>query len=261
MYTRLTKLILWLLTKYVHSFFKGKTVYVFSGVRRSGNHACINWMANAVMQQKTDMERQGYMVFQSSCETLLHLNEVNIFSPFDYAGYLRKNRRLIEKASVIFVSVEDLVPNEHTCLYYPKGSKVIYITRDILSTLASRLAYNIKRAKDGIDRGDMHIDQNTFNLTKRIRTKTHVWEFDKWLSDSQWRSQFLARFNLQYDIEPAMSTQGGGSTFHGQDKQAATNMTDAQRWSKVEWSPRIKELVKANPGLLSENEKAFTQSW
>ncbi|WP_018983094.1 hypothetical protein [Salinimonas chungwhensis] len=261
MLTLLTKVYLWILKKYIRFTLRNKTIFVFSGLRRSGNHVCINWFANAVLQKPTVLDKADYMVFQSTCKKLLHLNEVNIVSPLNYVSYLRKHRDKISAAHTIFISLEDLVPNDTHCIYFPKGSDVIYITRSVLSTMASRLAYNIKRAKMGIDRGDMNIDQNTFNLVSLIRTKQHVWDLEKWLTDEQWRTDFLARFKLSKDITPGMSSQGGGSTFHGQNQLDATSMTNEQRWSCVEWPERMRALITTNRELLSTEETQFIANW
>ena len=247
----------WIIKAYVARLFKNKQVYVFSGIRRSGNHACINWFTNAIAGQQTKMERQRYLTFQSADKTILHLNEVNVLAPMAYFEFLRENRLLIQQAKTVVISLEDMVPKEKDCLYFPHHAKVIYITRDVLSTLASRLAYNIKRAKQGIDRGDMQIDQSKFNLIKIIRRKKHVWYFDKWLNDKSWRTNFLAEFGLNQDIMPEMSTQGGGSTFHGQNKDQAKAMTDEDRWKEVEWPETVLTLIEKNNELLVSEEKLF----
>lgn len=161
---------------------------------------------------------------------------------------------------MIFLSVEDYVPGEKD-FYVPDRAERIYITRSVLSTVASRITYNVRRAKDGFDRGDMKIDEAFFSLVRSLRDKhtenTHLWDYDRWLHDGVWRREFLGDLNLTDDIVPKVGTFGGGSSFTGQDVDILSLLSDLDRWRNIDWPKRVVSLIEENKDLLNHNEEVF----
>lgn len=253
--------LIWLLAKYAQSFFSRKIVYVFSGVRRSGNHACIGWVNNALAGVDDELTRVSHKVYWSKKSEVLHLNEVNFLGPIGYIYFLRQHKNRIKKAKIIFLSLEDYCPKSDSDFYAAKGAKFVYITRGLLSTVASRMAYNVKRAQDGIDRGDVHIDQKLFSIIKETKSRQPLWIFENWSNDPDWRKSFLGQLGLSDDISPKMTEHGGGSSFHGMNKKSTKAMTDDERWSSINWPVRVKELILQNKDLLTQEEIDFLDKW
>ncbi len=258
---KLGKIFFWLLTKYAHRFFKGKKVYVFAGVRRSGNHACISWINNSIAQADTEFVQVGTQAYWSEKSGVLHLNEINFHGRLQYILFLRRNKHHIRNANIIFLTLEDYFPNQKFDLYCSKKATYIYITRGVLSTIASRIAYNIKQAKDGIDRGDVQVDENLLETIRKLRQSDDPWIFELWVSQKSWRKSYLSNHGLSDDISPQMTNHGGGSTFHQKNKKAAEAMSDQDRWLFIDWPYRVKKLLKKNEDLLTVEEKNFVESW
>ena len=86
----------WILKKISIDFFRGKAVYFFSGVRRSGNHACIDWIANAIARKQTSMEKtNGYLTTKD--KKIIFLNEINFNGEFAYFTLLREAKEDIKR--------------------------------------------------------------------------------------------------------------------------------------------------------------------
>lgn len=256
---KMRAVVYWFVKILSHWILRGKHVIVFSGARRSGNHACIDWIANAVTGERTKLLDRGNC-YVTENGAIIHLNELNFGDKLGYISLLRKTRRCIRKASVVFLSLEDYVPGK-VDFYTPKNATRIHITRSVLSTIASRLTYNIKKAYDGIDRGDLDIDEPLFlimrNLQKRTTENTHIWSYDRWLSDKSWRRSFLEELNYTADLIPPINSFGGGSSFLGKDSAAMRTMSDKDRWESVAWPKRVIGLVKNNTDLLRDDEREF----
>ena len=253
---KLKMLIQWLIKVYAHIVLRHKKVYVVSGLRRSGNHACISWISASISGQPVAYQHKCHKVYISPNEQILHLNEVNFLDLFDYAFLLQRNRNYIKKAKVIIISLEDHVAVEGD-MYFPKGATHVTVVRDVLTTIASRITYNLKRAANGIDRGDMHIDDKFFELYRRAESNELVWRYSSWKSNGDWRKQFLHSLGLACDLEVGMSLQGAGSSFHKNDNASALAMSDESRWKEVNWSDRVIDLLSQNVDLLKNDERSF----
>lgn len=254
---KIRSLLLLLLKKYIDRVFNKKNVFVFSGLRRGGNHACISWLNNAIAKGDYELSQVGHKVFWCEASGVLHLNEVNFISLFEYFLFVKNNRDKISKANYVFLSLEDYVP-EKSSFYFPKNAKLIKISRGVLALLSSRLAYNIKRAKDGIDRGDMHIDQPLFDMWGKLEGP-ETWYYESWFEGKEWRQHFLERLELEADIMPELTNHGGGSSFHGKDKKSVIKMTEKERWGNVQWPDRVLTLLKDNKHFLKNSELHFLQ--
>lgn len=253
---KLKLLLHWLTNFYTNRIFKNKNVLVVSGLRRSGNHACISWISAAIIGEKVDYKHTCHKVYQSPDESIIHLNEVNFLSLFDYAFLLQRNKHHIEKARTVIISLEDYVPKKGD-MYYPRNAVYIKVKRDILTTIASRITYNVKRAKKGIDRGDMHIDSNFFDIYRVETPNEIVWDYSMWQSNFEWRKMFLTSLGLEKDISVGMSLQGAGSSFHDGDNIRAMEMSDESRWNIISWDERVKSLISKNIDLLNLQERQY----
>jgi len=256
---------LWFLAYiYVSFIFRKKDVYVVNGLRRSGNHAFINWFTNALEKKPTTYEVLQGNVSQTSNGRTIFFNEVNFFGIMTFISMIRLQKSMIAKSSFIIISLEDYVSNNITP-FIPKNAKKISITRSSLNIIASRLHKQIELAKSGYSRGDMSIDAAFFNRLNWIHNSENlgwlIWNYDSWLqNDNNYRKHFLNSFQLTFDLSPEMSKEGGGSSFTGRKN----NPDIAQlisRWKKVEWPGRVLDLFLKdnNKETLTRNEKSFVE--
>lgn len=258
---KIRALILWFIKIVINSFFRNKKVIVFSGVRRSGNHACIDWIVNSIAGEEVELQDKGKdNLLATKNERIVLLNEINFHGKLHYLYILRNTIKSIRKAEVVLLSLEDYVSNEHD-YYSPPNATHIYVTRSVLSTIASRVTYNIRRAEIGLDRGDMNIDDSLFMLIRRLRHdsngKYHIWSYDQWLCDENWRKEFLGELNLKVDIPSKVGMFGGGSSFLGQNSSGVRSMRNSERWYKIKWPERIVRMLEDNLDLLNDCEKEF----
>lgn len=259
---KLARFLEWLAHFYISFLLRGKKVYLFVGLRRSGNHACINWLANSLdgLSSSFEESRQGNVLLSKS-RRIIFFNEVNFWDLRYFITVIRKMALEIEKASIVFISLEDYVPIRYDP-YIPKQAKRIAIIRSTLNLVASRVHYAIKQAKIGLDRGDMRIDEGFIAGAKWLRSvnceEYKKWNYDKWFDDSDnYRARFLASVGLHANITPPMSTQGGGSSFSNSRLGSADN-DPLSRWKEFDWPERIVNLLEENRSDLltnTENEQ------
>jgi len=243
---KVKKFLLFIAYLYVSFIFRKKEVYVITGMRRSGNHAFINWFTNALENDSVTYNILKGNVSQTSTGKTIFFNEVNYFGLMYFISAIRRHKLLYNKSSFIIISLEDYSPKK-TDAYVPNKAKKISITRSSLNLIASRLHKQIELAKTGFSRGDMSIDDDFF---KRLYWNQNagglgwtLWNYDSWVKNTgNYRKNFLRSFNLTSDIPPKISQEGGGSSFSGTKK-----IPDAEqlvsRWKKISWPTRILNLL------------------
>lgn len=195
-----------------------KVVHV-SGLRRSGNHACINWLANAVYGEKVHHRPLGHYLFRSFPDgRVLFINSYGQERAFTLLRNLWKHRQAIRRCAYLILSLEDAPPSwPHFLRPGKTGNAIrIHVDRSIFNVLASRARKMDSEA--GANRGTTAVD---FRINAPLlesafadrRSDMLQWDFDRWLQDPAWRKGFLAQLGLQHDILPDMSVEGGGSSF------------------------------------------------
>ena len=257
------KIIRYTIWLFVSSRLKNKKVFVVCGMRRSGNHAFINWFLNALEETETSFEElKGDRVSVSKSGKTIFFNESSFYGLKFFLKLLLDSKEAISNSNNVIISLEDYVPRGKFDPYCPKRATKIIIKRSTLNLVASRLKRAIDQAQAGRDRGDMAINEPFFSKLHWIYSQQdftgHVcWSFDDWLvDDNHYRQSFLRKFNLTFNAMPHMSTQGGGSSFSGQSK-IPTPEEMQSRWSAVDWPERVLQLVKRNSSVLDENESEF----
>ncbi|OLF79226.1 hypothetical protein AWH61_05105 [Alteromonas sp. W12] len=243
--------------------FKNKKVFVVCGMRRSGNHAFINWLLNALEETETSFEElKGDRVSVSESEKSIFFNEANFYGLKFFLKLIFESKQAISNASNVIISIEDYVPRGKYDPYFPHKATTVVIKRSTLNLVASRLKRAIDQAQKGKDRGDMAIDEPFFSKLNWIYSQSEgtgycCWSFDDWLvNKNSYRQRFLKKFELKFDATPQMSTQGGGSSFSGQSKIPTPSEMQA-RWSEIDWPQRVLKLAKRNCSLLNEDESVF----
>lgn len=251
-----------ILNIYISFIFRRKTVYAVAGLRRSGNHAFINWFINALENKEVKLEEiRKYYVSKSNTEKTLFFNEINTLKYTELLKELRSLRKSIKESSVIVISLEDYIP-AHYDKYIPNNATRIAITRSTLNVIASRIQRAVNQAKLGREKGDMMINHKFISIAKFLhhagRNGYFTWNFDLWATDKEYRMNFLEKFSLTYDSKPNISKQGGGSSFSGQSKIPTRSELTA-RWKNIEWPERVVNLLSepSNEIILTAEEKAF----
>lgn len=254
-------ILLFLVHVYVSYIFRNKRVYILTGLRRSGNHAFINWVANALEGTEISFADIAQNVSKTKSGKTLLYNEVNYFGAFWFVNTLRSTTKYIKNASFIIISLEDYIPRTRD-EFIPNNAIKISIKRNTLNVIASRLQRLIQLAKNGLDRGDMGISKNIISYLKwqqKANEKGYlVWSFDKWIDDRNYRSEFLTKINLKSDISPSISTQGDGSSFSGQSK-VPNKKELMNRWDQVDWPDRVLKMLSdiTDTSILNDEEQSF----
>lgn len=196
-----------------------RTVHI-AGLRRCGNHACINWLANAVYGHPVDYLRAGHYLFRQYPDNGIFLiNSYAQVSALTLFWQVWKHRKAIARSQWLFLSLEDQRPGfDHFLRPRPDkpGLINIHVDRTLFNMLASRAKkIEVEQAKPqcGIA-GNFRVDGELLAgfFAYRHAPLLH-WAYDRWLVDAEWRREFLRQAGLKHDILPGMSREAGGSSF------------------------------------------------
>lgn len=248
---------------YISFLFRKKRVFVVCGMRRSGNHAFINWLLNALEDTETSFkELQGDRVSVSESRKTIFFNEASFYGFKFFLKLLVESKEAISSSQNVIISLEDYVPHENFDPYFRKGVTTVIIKRSTLNLIASRLKRALNQAREGKDRGDMSIDEPFFSRLNWMHMQSEntgylLWSFDDWLLDkNSYRQSFLDKLDLVFNATPKMSIQGGGSSFSGESKIPTPDEMQS-RWNEIDWPQRVVQLTLKNSLLLNKNEMAF----
>lgn len=218
---------------------KSKNIFAVVGFRRSGNHAFISWLINALEESPTSYRPiDNSSIHITNSGKTIFINEVNMLYSLNFLKLLWQKRRIIRSAKHLIISAEDVPTNYFLNWRIPTNSTKCLITRDRLNIIASRYHFINQKALNGIGSSRMSLDSNFFHLLREleheIERKEHkfsVWNYDLWRTSEVYRSQFLDNLELHFDILPSITREGGGSSF------GSNVPKDSERLSHVE--PRI----------------------
>ena len=221
-------------TKENVAFAPGQVLRVY-GMRRSGNHALINWiMRNA---------ENGRGLFLNDCrhggDPVASASAVTVFENGQEVALAGKPRKVRHAGALPFtvVSYEDRVPPTAPKPLYPAPETLVIIYRSFLHWAASLL-----RKIQGND-GYGPLDRNRImgralstysEMLNRVQDEDVVpLCYDAWTADEHYRKDALARLGLPgLDLSlGAVQRYGGGSSF--QDATAATELKTDQRSAQM----------------------------
>ena len=227
-------------------FFVGKKSRIIQvhGMRRSGNHACIDWIANALLKSHVAWTPSSHrwISFSESGE-IAHLNNVGAIPIFDFVQGIWAEKRGVRAARHLIVSFEDCRPG----VSFKEIAKTkIQIERPVADILASRYHNINKRAKLGQGWSSQSIRENFFSTLSELNDyrysnaheKITIWNFDQWKTSSIYRKEFLKSIRLECDVMPRMSKVGGGSSFNLSAQDNSDRI--AQVSPKKEWIEYLK---------------------
>lgn len=248
---------------YINFILRNTNVYVICGMRRSGNHALISWLIDALESKNNVEMKKEREIWISDSGRTIHLNEANFLTPLHLIDILRKNKKAIKKSKYFIITLEDYIPKRFDLLI-PKSSIRIKVSRNLLNIISSRLKRMNDQAKIGLDRGDMAINKNLLSCAKWIHEDSNgnwiKWSYEKWLCYSSYRASFLEELKLTYDSQIRASANfGGGSSFSNFELGKPQN-NPLKRWENIDFPDRVIMLL-FNEGLdlLDPKERDYVE--
>ncbi len=208
------------------------------GLRRSGNHAILEWMISNFSQTNQKHVIKHRLITSGNSCYLNAINEYmpsrNLFIDYNFAKITFKN---------LIVTYEDIPETLQSD--YTIGFKRVVILRDILNLVASR--YKLMRNKDpkGTDYTFdkfMKIDEEFFNCwishASAFKRNILIIKFEDWLSSKEKRNEIASSLGCKnIDCTNTVSFHGGGSSF-----------------SKLEKIPLEKDLLQRSEQVKLPNE-------
>lgn len=249
--------------------FRGRKVILVNGMRRSGNHACVYWLMNAIAGERTvgRLKREGRLL-KSRDGRLVFLNNTNFVHWIEYAITLWKGRRAIRRATWIVVSLEECGAVEIRREQWRAGTPThrILIKRSVLNLAASRIAYLRNCLNEGVGAQRMPCNKEFFeklhSFDRLERDGWLPWEYEAWLTSPAYRRRFLDNLGLvdAADIVPETASQAGGSSFGGISEPKVDEL--ARRFEMIDWLPAVVgyALEPEFRHLLNRNEISFLES-
>jgi len=243
----------------------GKKVIHVTGLRRSGNHACIYWLANAIEQKRMQLDKfpENKHLYKSETGKVTFINNIyEVYSPYYYLWVLIKKLPLLRKCDYVILSSEDL-PADFFHYRVPAHACNIYCSRSVLNLFSSRWKMFTEQAIS--KRPLVTIDKSVIDimLSYSASTKYIEWNYDDWLSISSYRKEFLENIGLSVDLMPEEAHQGGGSSFSSKSnfierseryKQVVLPLFIKQILLKDEYSYLLKDSERK---YLLDNERNF----
>lgn len=244
----------------VHWAFHGADrVFFVYGMRRSGNHACVGWLVNALEGKPVQLveELQAPNFNWSTSGSSLFVNDISTIHGSKCLRWLYRHRRRIRRARFVVISAEDEGGTYTDDWRIPAGSEAIQVQHGTLNLMASRFQNLNRRAQEGLG-AHMQSMKGRFFATLEA-TVAHPrgarWELERWHDDAEWRRAFLARIGLDQDILPPMV--GLGSSF-SYCRSLPTGSQMKQRFEMVEpwsaWVAFVQRAASEYPGVFTAAE-------
>lgn len=194
---------------------RAQRVFFVYGMRRSGNHACIGWLTNALEGEPVTLiesDRVNNFNYSNSGRTLF-INDIPTMDGRKLVESLFQDGKKIRQAQFIIISAEDKDATYGDEWRIPSRSEHIFIHRNTLNLMASRFQNLNRRACEGLGANLQSMKARFFATLKANidNPRGVVWEFESWHNDEKWRHEFLAGLELEQDIPPPMV--GLGSSF------------------------------------------------
>lgn len=216
---------------------RAERVFFIYGMRRSGNHACVRWLANALEDAPISLvETQvGNNFYISDSQKTIFINDISSFDGPSYLKFLRIHFKTLRRASFIIISAEDCGPLYADTWRTPKRSEIVHVRRSSLNLIASRFHNLNQRARAGKGFNHQTMDEKFFaTLIANISSpRGVVLDLERWSTEALWRRDFLSKLGLHLDLVPSISDEGGGSSFSGMRHSPAGDQLQ-RRFAMVE---------------------------
>lgn len=256
-----------LLTKYCIELIaaRAKRVFFVYGMRRSGNHACVGWLANALEGETVTLIEDSHVnnFNLSNSGRTFFANDVSTMDSRRYLKSLFQNFNRIRRAQFIIISAEDEDATYKNQWRIPSRSEMVFVRRGTLNLMASRFQNLNRRAREGLGASLQSMKSKFFATLKANieHPQGAVWEFERWHNDEAWRQEFLADLGLERDIPPAMV--GLGSSFGTRQALPSADQL-SKRFMTVEpraaWISFIRKAASEHSDVFSSEERESIRS-
>lgn len=238
---------------------RAQRVFFVYGMRRSGNHACVGWLTNALEGGAVALIEDGRVNnfnFSNSGRTFF-INDAPTMNSRSYLQSLFRELTRIRRIQFIIISVEDKDATYRYNWRIPGRSEAILVRRNTLNLMASRFQNLNRRAREGLG-ASLQSMKSKFFATLKTNIESPqgaIWEFERWHNDEVWRHEFLANLGLEHDISPPMV--GLGSSFGARGTLPSADQL-SQRFMAVEpraaWISFIRKAASEYPDVFSAEE-------
>ena len=189
--------------------------YNFYGLRRSGNHAILEWLIqNMGGPENRNIIRKRRII---QCGRAVYINEANTYpSHKDIELDTSFCRSAFDS---VIVTYED-VPTTYSLINTENTIKIV-ILRDIFNLFSSRYKYTNKHPEE-LARYSMvmRIDEKAIEVWKEhANSDALIILFEKWIESKEYRDSICEKLGIpNHDIIDTMTEFGNGSSFTGQKK-------------------------------------------
>jgi AAA+ ATPase superfamily predicted ATPase len=244
---------------------RAQRIFFVYGMRRSGNHACVGWLTNALEGESVALIESDVVTnFNwSSTGKTFFINDASTLDSRRYLGLLYRQRDRIRRAQFIIISAEDKDASYADSWRIPARSEAILVLRPTLNLMASRYQNLNRRAREGLGASMQSMKSRFFKTLKANleRPRGAVWKLERWRCDEAWRQEFLRNLGLTHDILP--ETVGLGSSFSGSRVVSAADPLD-KRFTMVEpwdaWMEFIRHAAAEFPDVFSAKEHSMIRT-
>ncbi|MGB3512502.1 MAG: hypothetical protein WBA93_25355 [Microcoleaceae cyanobacterium] len=243
------------------------------GMRRTGNHAIINWLQS---QQTGKIEFWNDLKVNRNAlrQKYENLKENNPFVKKDCLIRSYEDYGLPEMTNWIFESKHDLYFGKSATRYD------LLIIRDPFNLFASRLNHRFKLEQNNSNLGEATYGNNFLSVRSSNQTVADLWvdyakeylgetnylkhnkvcvNYNQWFANVEYRRNIAEKLQMEFSDAgiDKVAGQGGGSSFEGKQFDGkATSMDVLNRWQKVADLPRYRELF-SNQEVFEYSERIF----
>lgn len=234
----------------------GGRVIVVNGLRRSGNHAVIEWIGRGVTGGTAGFRQLDELGFVRVMDDgrVIHLNDVGRLPVLDFLRVWTTHLRWIWTADVLIISFEDCESSSvRRSIKVPSKGHLtfVHVHRTLPNVVASRLKRLQTSAMEGRAEPLMEVSRRLLDVHRENLEHGDPWihvRFDDWLQD---RTTAMAGLGLEHDILGSISVVGRGSSFQGTQSAAPNDLS--RRHELVPIGERLGDLL-LESGLLSDSE-------
>ncbi|MDY7004753.1 MAG: hypothetical protein SWX82_12555 [Cyanobacteriota bacterium] len=241
------------------------------GMRRTGNHAIINWIQN---------QHTGKVEFWNDLKVDRNVYRQNYENLRENYPFVKKDCFIRNYEDYTLQEITNWIFESKHDLYFGKsGTKYdVLIIRDPFNLFASRLKKRLQMEKnnqltenykfDFLSVRDPHqtLADLWINYAKEYLGETNYLKHNKicinynqWFADVEYRRQIADKLQMEFSDTgiDKVTSFGGGSSFEGKQFDGkATSMDVLNRWQKVADNPRYRELFN-NQKILKYSERIF----
>ncbi|MCP4353702.1 MAG: hypothetical protein GY795_50285 [Desulfobacterales bacterium] len=251
---------------------RNQVEYNFYGLKRSGNHAIMTWIAGNLDQPVVLLNNS--LPFTDPYKTFNHDGKwdpgLDCFKvPEKWDDPIR-----FEQKKYLFISFEDInitgldekniIPDRISAVGSSSSLKIIFILRDPFNFMASRFCKKTKTVSefrelpDALDAWKMYAFE-FLGKTSYITNKTLV-NYNTWFKDRNYRIQLAEQLNIPFSDKGIniVTTAGRGSSFDQLSYNGnAQQMNVFERWKNIAAEPDFQKLFKDQDEILELSETIF----